>query len=84
MAACSWTLATSSDTQVTTSPASRRPDTSPRPKETLTAALNAATPADDKQLTVILGDLAAVAAAQRDPEAAFGYAEQALQQLAIT
>lgn len=56
----------------------------PQAKETLTAALNAATPADDKQLTVILGDLAAVAAAQRDPEAAFGYAEQALQQLAIT
>ena len=56
----------------------------PQAKETLTAALNAATAADDKQRTVILGDLAAVEAAQRNPEAACGYAEQALQQLAIT
>jgi hypothetical protein len=32
----------------------------------------------------ILGDLAAVQAAQRHPDAACGYAEQALQQLAIT
>ena len=56
----------------------------PQAKETLTAALNAATAADDKQRTVILGDLAAVEAAQRNPEAACGYAEQTLQQLAIT
>ena len=56
----------------------------PQAKETLTAALNAATSADDKQRTVILGDLAAVEAAQRNPEAACDYAEQALQQLAIT
>jgi hypothetical protein len=56
----------------------------PQAKETLTAAVNEATPADDKQRTVILGDLAAVEAAQRNPEAACGYAEQALQQLAIT
>jgi hypothetical protein len=56
----------------------------PQAKETLTAALSEATPADDKQRTVILGDLAAVEAAQRNPEAACGYAEQALQQLAIT
>ncbi len=56
----------------------------PRAKETLTAALNNATPADDKQRTVILGDLAAVEAAQRNPEAACDYAEQALQQLDIT
>ena len=56
----------------------------PQAKETLTAALNDATPADDKQRTVILGDLAAVEAAQRNPEAACAYAEQALQQLAIT
>ena len=56
----------------------------PQAKETLTAALNAATAADDKQRTVILGDLAAVEAAQRNPEAACDYAEQALQQLAIT
>jgi hypothetical protein len=56
----------------------------PQAKETLTAALNEATPADDKQRTVILGDLAAAEAAERNPEAACGYAEQALQQLAIT
>ena len=56
----------------------------PQAKETLTAALSEATPADDKQRTVILGDLAAVEAAQRNPEVACGYAEQALQQLAIT
>jgi hypothetical protein len=56
----------------------------PQAKETLIAALNAATHADDKQLTVILGDLAAVETAERNPEAACGYAEQALQQLAIT
>ncbi|MGO9781409.1 MAG: transcriptional regulator [Streptosporangiaceae bacterium] len=56
----------------------------PQAMETLTAALNAGTAADDKQRTVILGDLAAVEAAQRNPEAACGYAEQALQQLAIT
>ena len=56
----------------------------PQAKDTLTAALNAATAADDKQRTVILGDLAAVEAAQRNPEAACGYAEQALQQLVIT
>jgi hypothetical protein len=56
----------------------------PQAKETLTGALNDATTADDKQRTVILGDLAAVEAAQRNPEAACDYAEQALQQLAIT
>ena len=56
----------------------------PQAKETLTAALDAATPADDKQRTVILGDLAAVEAAQHNPEAACAYAEQALDQLGIT
>ncbi len=56
----------------------------PQARETLTAALSEATPSDDKQRTVILGDLAAVEAAQRNPEAACDYAEQALQQLAIT
>jgi hypothetical protein len=56
----------------------------PQAKETLTGALNDATTADDKQRTVILGDLAAVEAAQRNPEAACNYAEQALRQLAIT
>ena len=56
----------------------------PQAKETLTGALNAAAAADDKQRTVILGDLAAVEAAQRNAEGACDYAEQALQQLAIT
>ena len=56
----------------------------PQARETLTAALDQATIADDKQRTVILGDLAAVEAAQRNPEAACDYAEQALQQLSIT
>ena len=56
----------------------------PQAQETLTSALTNATSADDKQRTVILGDLAAVEAAQHHPEAACGYAEQALQQLAIT
>ena len=56
----------------------------PQAKETLTAALNDATSADDKQRTVILGDLAAVEAAQHHPEAACAYAGQALDQLGIT
>lgn len=56
----------------------------PQAEETLTAALQSAEPSDDKQRTVILGDLAAVAAARRDPEGACGYAEQALTQLART
>lgn len=56
----------------------------PQAKETLTTALNESTAADDKQRTVILGDLAAVEAAQGNPEAACAYAEQALQQLGIT
>lgn len=56
----------------------------PQAQETLTAALEGAGPTDDKQRTVILGDLAAVAAAKRDPEAACQYAEQALTQLGRT
>ena len=56
----------------------------PQAKETLTAALDDASIADDKQRTVILGDLAAVEAAQHNPEAACAYAEQALDQLGIT
>jgi hypothetical protein len=56
----------------------------PQARETLTGALEAAPAADDKQRTVILGDLAAVEAAQRDPEAACQYAEQALDQLTRT
>jgi len=56
----------------------------PQAKETLTGALDNASIADDKQRTVILGDLAAVEAAQHNPEAACAYAEQALDQLGIT
>jgi tetratricopeptide (TPR) repeat protein len=56
----------------------------PQARETLAAALEAAPPLDDKQRTVILGDLAAVEAAHGDPEAACRYAEQALDQLART
>jgi hypothetical protein len=55
----------------------------PQAKETLTAALNDAPVTDDKQRTVILGDLAAVEAAGRNPEAACAYAEQALEQLGL-
>lgn len=53
-------------------------------RETLTQALEAATPADDKQTTVILGDLAAVEVAAGDPEKACEYAERALDQLGRT
>lgn len=53
-------------------------------RETLTGALEAASAADDKQRTVILGDLAAVEAAQESPESACQYAEQALDQLTRT
>jgi hypothetical protein len=56
----------------------------PQAKETLTGALNDPSIAHDKQRTVILGDLAAVEAAQRNPEAACTFAEQALEQLGIT
>jgi len=56
----------------------------PQAKEALTAALNDASPADDKQRTVILGDLAAVEAAQHNPEAACSYAIRALDQLGVT
>jgi tetratricopeptide (TPR) repeat protein len=53
-------------------------------RETLTSALEAASAEDDKQRTVILGDLAAIEAAQDAPEAACQYAEQALDQLGRT
>jgi tetratricopeptide (TPR) repeat protein len=56
----------------------------PQARETLTAALEEALPSDDKQRTVILGDLAAVEAANGHPEAACQYAEQALDQLSRT
>ncbi len=56
----------------------------PQARETLTNALEAAAPEDDKQRTVILGDLAAIEAAQGNPEAACQYAEQVLDQLSRT
>jgi hypothetical protein len=56
----------------------------PQAKETLLGALNHPALASDKQRTVILGDLAAVEAAQHNPEAGCGYAEQALEQLGQT
>ncbi len=56
----------------------------PQARETLTGALLRASTADDKQRTVILGDLAAVEVANGDPEAACRYAEQALDQLSRT
>jgi hypothetical protein len=56
----------------------------PQARESLTDALESASADDDKQLTVILGDLAAVEAARRDPEAACRYAGRALDQLGRT
>lgn len=56
----------------------------PQAREALTAALEEAPTSDEKQRTVILGDLAAIEAAQRNPGAACAYAEQALEQLART
>jgi tetratricopeptide (TPR) repeat protein len=51
---------------------------------TLTAALDVLPAHEGKQRTVILGDLAAVEAAQKNPDAACGRAQEALDQLAIT
>jgi hypothetical protein len=48
------------------------------------SVLDALGPPDEKQVTVILGDLAAVEAAAGDPEAACGYAVRALEQLERT
>jgi hypothetical protein len=56
----------------------------PQARETLTAALESASAADDKQRSVILGDLAGVEAASGDPETACQLAEQALDQLGRT
>lgn len=52
-------------------------------RTTLQWALDSATTGDEKQSPVILGDLAAVEAASGNPEAACGYAEQALDSLAV-
>ncbi|MFE9106655.1 transcriptional regulator [Actinomadura geliboluensis] len=53
-------------------------------KATLLGVLDAIGDTNAKQRAVILGDLAAVEVAQHDPEAACSYAEQALDQLAVT
>jgi hypothetical protein len=52
--------------------------------ETLAAALDALAPEEGKQRVVILGDLAAVEAARKDPDEACAYAQQAMEQLATT
>lgn len=52
--------------------------------DTLTAALKALPTDEGKQRTVILGDLAAVEVARKHPEEACAYAQDALDQLAIT
>jgi tetratricopeptide (TPR) repeat protein len=56
----------------------------PQARATLLAVLDALDPAEEKQVTVVLGDLAAVEAAAGDPEAACGYAVKALDQLERT
>jgi hypothetical protein len=53
-------------------------------EKTLSSALANVSPGDDKQRAVILGDLAAVHAAQNDPEGACELAGQALDQLGRT
>ncbi|MFF5186480.1 helix-turn-helix domain-containing protein [Streptomyces sp. NPDC000345] len=56
----------------------------PQARTTLLGALGALPSAEEKQSTVLLGDLAAVEAAAGDPEAACGYAVRALDQLERT
>ncbi|MCA1222359.1 helix-turn-helix domain-containing protein [Streptomyces sp. 8L] len=56
----------------------------PQARTTLLEVLEALPAHEDKQRTVILGDLGAVEAAARAPEAACGYAVQALDQLERT
>lgn len=56
----------------------------PQSRATLLGVLDALDPAEEKQATVVLGDLAAVEAAAGDPEAACGYALRALDQLERT
>ncbi len=56
----------------------------PQARETLLDVLNSLDSAEEKQSTVVLGDLAAVEAAAGDPEAASGYALRALDQLERT
>ncbi|GLX53398.1 hypothetical protein Shyhy01_63480 [Streptomyces hygroscopicus subsp. hygroscopicus] len=56
----------------------------PQARESLLHALAAMTPAEDKQRSVIYGDLAAVETASGNPEQACEYAGKALDQLAVT
>lgn len=56
----------------------------PNARQTLEQALEAASQADEKQTTVILGDLAAIDVASGNPERACEYAERALDQLTRT
>ncbi|MFE0477381.1 helix-turn-helix domain-containing protein [Streptomyces sp. NPDC058947] len=53
----------------------------PQARKTLLGVLDALDPTEEKQTTVVLGDLAAVEAAAGDPEAACRYALRALDQL---
>ncbi|MGW0996417.1 helix-turn-helix transcriptional regulator [Streptomyces sp. NPDC002520] len=56
----------------------------PQARTTLLGVLDALDPSEEKQTTVILGDLAAVEAAAGNPEAACEYAVRALDQLERT
>ena len=56
----------------------------PQARTTLLEVLDMLDPTEEKQTTVILGDLAAVEAAAGQPEAACGYAVRALEQLERT
>lgn len=56
----------------------------PQARETLLDVLGGMSPSEDKQRSVVFGDLAAVEAASGNPEKACEYAGQALDQLAIT
>lgn len=55
-----------------------------RARETLSAALESLPAVDTKQRAVVLGDLAAVEVAAKQPAQACAFAEQALEQLALT
>jgi hypothetical protein len=56
----------------------------PQARTTLLGVLDDLDPAEEKQTTVVLGDLAAVEAAAGDPDASCGYAVRALDQLERT
>ena len=56
----------------------------PQARETLLGVLDALSPGEEKQTTVVLGDLAAVEAAAGDPEEACRYVLRALDQLERT